>query len=60
MVKYPRVSKITYKVNNTSAKCECGELGRYKVMIEVNYFRGDDEVYWRCDKHKKMVTTDDK
>jgi len=59
MVKYPRVREIKHKANNTSAKCECGKVGRYKTTIEVNYFRGDDESYWRCDEHKSKVAVND-
>ncbi|WP_336293572.1 hypothetical protein [Cronobacter dublinensis] len=52
MNKYPRVGSVSTKKKNTSAKCKCGSVAKYKTTVEVNVFRGDDEVFWACDKHK--------
>lgn len=46
------VSKITKRPKNTCAKCKCGEIAKYKTEIKINQFRGDDEVFWSCEKHK--------
>lgn len=53
MSKYPRVGSVLAKRKNTSAKCKCGAVAKYKSTIEVNIFRGDDEVIWSCNEHKK-------
>ena len=53
MSKYPRVSSVAAKSKNTSAKCKCGAVAKFKTTVEVNVFRGDDEVVWSCNEHKK-------
>ena len=53
MSKYPRVGGVSAKRKNTSAKCKCGAVAKYKTTLEVNVFRGDDEVFWSCNEHKK-------
>lgn len=56
--KYPRVSiaarRAKWIENPTSApKCDvCGEPATHRVCVEVNWFRGDDEVCNACDAHK--------
>ncbi len=53
MSKYPRVGSVAAKSKNTSAKCKCGAVAKFKTTVEVNVFRGDDEVIWSCNEHKK-------
>ncbi|EMT5708361.1 hypothetical protein WMR32_000750 [Klebsiella oxytoca] len=53
MSNYPRVGSVAAKSKNTSAKCKCGAVAKYKTTVEVNVFRGDDEVVWSCNEHKK-------
>lgn len=53
MSKYPRVGSVSAKSKNTSAKCKCGAVAKHKTTVEVNVFRGDDEVFWSCNEHKK-------
>ncbi|ENZ1941742.1 MULTISPECIES: hypothetical protein [Citrobacter freundii complex] len=53
MSKYPRVGSVSAKRKNTSAKCKCGAVAKHKTTVEVNIFRGDDEVFWSCNEHKK-------
>lgn len=53
MSKYPRVGSVAAKSKNTSAKCKCGAVAKFKTTVEVNVFRGDDEVVWSCNEHKK-------
>ena len=55
MSKYPRVGSVAAKSKNTSAKCKCGAVAKFKTTVEVNVFRGDDEVIWSCNEHKKTV-----
>lgn len=50
---YPLISRTQKRDKNTCAKCKCGEIGRYKVTIETCIFRGEDEVAWSCEDHKK-------
>lgn len=52
---YPRKSGKKQHKKNISAKCKCGEIGRWKVTIETSWFRGEDEVVWACDEHKDDV-----
>ncbi|MFS9419529.1 hypothetical protein QNN87_14410 [Citrobacter sp. C411] len=28
-------------------------MAKHKTTVEVNAFRGDDEVFWSCNEHKK-------
>lgn len=53
MSKYPRVGSVAARSKNTSAKCKCGAVAKFKTTVEVNVFRGDDEVVWSCNEHKK-------
>ena len=53
MSKYPRVGSVAAKSKNTSAKCKCGAVAKFKTTVEVNVFSGDDEVVWSCNEHKK-------
>ena len=55
MKKYPLISGAKNHKKNTSACCKCGALGRYKVTIECSYMRGEDDVVWACEEHKKDV-----
>lgn len=49
---YPKIGGVLKKKKNTSAKCKCGAVAKYKTTVQVNIFRGDDEVFWACDEHK--------
>ncbi|MBC3214276.1 hypothetical protein [Serratia fonticola] len=49
---YPKIGGVLKKKKNTSAKCKCGAVAKYKSTVQVNVFRGDDEVFWACDEHK--------
>ena len=53
MRKYPRIGEVYKRQKNTSAKCKCGEVGKFKTAVQVSYMRGDDEVFWACDPHKR-------
>jgi len=51
--KYPRIGGKEHRPKNTSAVCTiCGEVAKWRVEVQVNIFRGDDEVEWCCEKHK--------
>ena len=50
---YPRIGRTDNHLKNTSAICHCGEVGKYKVHIEYTFMRGEDEVIWACQHHKK-------
>lgn len=52
MKKYPKTGGVLKKSKNTSAKCKCGATAKYKTTVQVNIFRGDDEVFWTCEDHK--------
>lgn len=52
---YPRIGQIIKKTTNTSAKCKCGQIGKFFIEIQVNYMRGDDEYYWSCKEHKREL-----
>ena len=53
MKKYPRLGSALNHAKNTSAKCICGEIGKFKITIEWSYMRGDDDVVWACPAHKR-------
>jgi len=53
MSKYPKIRQVHKKPKNTAAKCECGQLAKFKTEVEFNYMRGDDEFFWVCDTHKR-------
>lgn len=55
MQKYPKIYEVIKACRNTQAKCTCGEIAKNKTAISVNYMRGDDEVFWTCDTHKKDI-----
>lgn len=50
--KYPRIGEIIGKPKNTQAKCRCGYTGKYKVHIQYDCMRGNDDVVWACYEHK--------
>ncbi len=52
---YPVIGSVRPRNKNTSAKCKCGEVAKFRPEIQVNYFRGDDEVVWACNEHKRDV-----
>ena len=51
--KYPKLGGCMKKPKNTSAKCACGELGKFKVDIQWDWMRGNDDVVWSCKLHRK-------
>ena len=57
--RYPRIGDVEKRPRNTSARCPCGVMGKFRVTIQVDIFRGDDDVGWRCLKHKRIVTIPD-
>ena len=51
--KYPIIGRTENRERNTQAKCvACGDIGKYRVHIEISWFRGEDEVLWACKDHK--------
>lgn len=52
MSKYPKIGGVLSKKKNTSAKCRCGAVAKHKTTVQVDIFRGDDEVFWSCGEHK--------
>ena len=51
--KYPRIGQIEKRPKNTSEKCRlCGAIAKFRVDVQVGWFRGDDLVEWACDAHK--------
>jgi len=53
--KYPRKGSTQLRDKNTQALCRCGAIAKRKIHIEVNCFRGDDEVIWSCMNHRNDV-----
>lgn len=53
--KYPRIGNVEKHPRNTSERCLCGAMAKYRVEIQVNFFRGDDEIEWRCQEHKRSI-----
>lgn len=51
--KYPKIGAIIPRPKNIHALCVCGEIGKFRVMLEINQFRGDDDCVWACEQHKK-------
>lgn len=47
-----KISRITKRPKNICANCKCGKIAKFNTVIQVNIFRGDDEVVWSCDEHK--------
>lgn len=52
---YPNISEIEPRPKNTNAKCKCGAIGKFRVTVQVSWFRGEDEVLWACDDHKRNI-----
>lgn len=52
---YPIVGIVLKKNRNTQRKCVCGELAKFATHIQFSYFRGDDDVIWSCEEHKRNV-----
>ena len=52
---YPLVKSVIKASKNTSAKCKCGNVAKFKAEICYNYFRGDDDLIWSCDDHKRSL-----
>lgn len=52
---YPRMGRIQKLDRPTKAKCKCGSHAKFKVHVQFNIFRGDDDVLWSCEDHKKDV-----
>jgi hypothetical protein len=49
---YPVIGASRKRPGPPKAKCLCGQPAHYRVDIEVNIFRGDDEVVWSCESHR--------
>lgn len=52
---YPLISGAS-KHKKKGVKCKCGENSTYKTFVQFNYFRGDDEMFFTCEKHKKDIS----
>lgn len=55
-MKYPRIGKTEVKSGNAQAKCKCGEVAKFRVHVQIDYMRGNDEVLWACPGHRKNAT----
>ena len=53
MKEYPRIGSIMRREQGICKICK--KPAKYRVSIEVNYFRGDDEVSKRCEEHKRTI-----
>lgn len=53
MKKYPVIGQTRKRPDTSQAKCRCGQRATHKVDIQVNIFRGDDEVVLACEEHKR-------
>lgn len=51
--KYPKLGTAMKRSKNTTAKCKCGEVGKFLVDIQYDYMRGNDDVVWACEEHKR-------
>lgn len=51
--KYPKLGSVTPRPKNTSAKCACGKVGKFFTEIQWDWMRGNDDVFWSCEEHKK-------
>lgn len=36
--------------------CKCGEVATNQTTVQINSFRGDDDIYYTCDSHKRDLT----
>jgi len=59
---YPRIGAVSNRAGYTKAKklkpstCHaCGAQAIYRIDIQVNWFRGDDEVVSSCEAHKNDI-----
>lgn len=43
---------VPVSVNNRPRCAACGEEASFRVEVEVNWFRGDDEIVNACPVHK--------
>lgn len=50
---YPKISGVIKKPKNKTVKCKCGQVAKFQTVIQVNYFRGDDDFIWSCDEHRR-------
>lgn len=55
--KYPKIGDITkLRKGFSSCRCSiCGEIAQYRVAIKNSCFRGDDDVFYRCEKCKEVL-----
>ena len=53
LAKYPKLGDVERRPKNTSAKCGCGKVGTCRVEIRWDWMRGNDDVFWSCDEHKR-------
>lgn len=51
----PKSPKAIANVAKQLGYCPCGAPATGTVIVEVNWFRGDDETERRCDAHKKCA-----
>lgn len=50
---YPVIGASRKQRDTSQAKCKCGQRATHKVDIQVNIFRGDDEVELACEEHRR-------
>ncbi len=56
LAKYPRLGGRSRLPDFTKKKCKvCGQPAMFTLTVQVNFFRGDDEVYPVCFKHKSHI-----
>lgn len=53
--KYPKLGSVRPRPRNCSAKCSCGNVGKFKTEIQWDWMRGNDDVVWACEEHKKDI-----
>ena len=56
MTKYPKIGSIMRKEKGICKICK--KPAKYRVDIQVDIFRGDDEVEKRCEEHKRTIFYD--
>jgi hypothetical protein len=54
--KYPRLG-YAGKVKHKTDCSACLLPGTHKIEIQINWFRGDDDVYYACPDHLAMLRT---
>ena len=55
--KYPKIGDITkLRKDFSSRRCSvCKEIAQYRVTVRNSCFRGDDDVFYRCENCKEVL-----